>query len=120
MKLTTAWWETYDLEFKFSKYANNDRIYIWLIDKEDGCPFCDITENHPELSDEDMLIDHDGEKVIIDNDFISCFPSLRDCKIRCMDNLNCLGGDYVDWRPALYIDFNMLASIWPWDLEKNS
>lgn len=106
-----AFWKEYNLELTFSRYSNNDRIYIGLVDTEDGCPFCDITENHPEISDEELMIDNNWEKVVIDNDFIACFPSVRDCKIWCMDNLNCLGWDYVQGRPCLYIDFNMLSSL---------
>lgn len=108
--------KTYDnLSFVFDKYANNGHIYIWLIDKDTWEPFADITENHPELTDDDLLVDNNWQKVIIDNDFISLFQSIRECKSWCMDNLNCLWGAEVDWRPALYIDFNMLASIWPAD-----
>ena len=99
----TAFGKTYNLEINISKYTNNNRIYIWLIDTEDGCPFCDITENHPEISDYDLFTDDYWVKVILDNDFISCFPSVRDCKIWCMDNLHCLGWGEVDWRPALYL-----------------
>lgn len=107
MKLQ-AFGNTYDLELVVSHYSNNWRLYLGLMDTSDWEPFCDITENHPEVDDKWLAISDDWEKVIIDHDFELCFASLRECKEWCMNNLGCLGWAEVDGLPALYIIYNQL------------
>lgn len=84
-------------------YRDNGRLYLGLYDLDTQEPIVDITENHPELTDEQLMITADGQKVVIDNDFLNCFDSVRDCKSWCMDNLNCLGWGEVEWYPCLYV-----------------
>ena len=102
MKLE-AFWKTYDLELVVNFYANNWRLYLGLVDTSDWEPFCDITENHPEIDDHWMTITEEWEKVIIDNDFLMCFDTKEDCVKWLTDNLHGMSCASVNGRPTFYI-----------------
>ena len=107
MKLK-AFGKTYNLELKVSNYVNNNRLYLWLIDTEDWCPFSDITENHPEISDSHIHIWKALEKVVIDNDFQMCFDTQKDCIDWLMKNLDekwftCIPTWSVNWLLCILI-----------------
>ena len=104
MELDT-WFATFEVEVIHSRYINNNRLYLWLRDTNDGEPICDITENHPEISDEDLKfgLDEWMERVVLDNDFIMCLWWDREAKIWCMDNLKCLGWWTIDWYPCIIV-----------------
>lgn len=97
-------WKTYDLEITRSVYQNG-RTYLGLYEPSSWEPFADITENHVEVSDEDIY----GripwcEALVIDNDFMNCFPSERECKIWIRDNVkSCVITWDIDWLPVFYI-----------------
>lgn len=104
MKLN-AFWKTFDLELIRNEYANNDRTYFWLVDRKDRELFADLTENHTEISDEQIygrLPWH--EAVIINHDFLSSFDSIRDAKIWIKDNIKeCVITGDIDWLDCFYI-----------------
>ena len=108
MQLKTTWWKTYDLELVKNNYLNNNRTYLGLVDIEDGEPFADLSENHPEISDMwiyETLPGH--EAIIIDNDFINCFNSEREAKIWIKDNISeCVITWDMFWLPCFYIKLN--------------
>lgn len=58
-------WKTYELEIIKNKYENN-RIYLWLIDKSDNEYFSDISINDPKL-------DINENEILINKDFQNCF-----------------------------------------------
>ena len=108
LSLTTSWWKTYDkLTADRMKYLANERTAFTLFDRDENepWPFCSISENHPEISDEETfnhLPWH--EAVVIDNDFISCFNSEREAKIWIRDNIpECVITGDLEWRPVFYI-----------------
>lgn len=83
----------------------NWRTYLWLIDKN-GETFCDLTENHVEITNQELQVNlwNDGERVILDWDFIDFCGGERYAKIRLMDNLkNCLGGGDIDGYSAIVL-----------------
>lgn len=102
MKLN-AFWKTYNLDLEKSYYTNNHRTFFWLLDEE--WPFADLSENHPEISD-DLIFNNLPwhEAIVIDNDFIACFSSERECKIWIRDNIpECVITGDLEWRPVFYI-----------------
>ncbi len=109
MKKTTytleAFWKSYELWLHVSKYDIWRRTYLWLFDTNDWEPFADLSENHPEISDDLIFNNLPGhEAIVIDNDFISCFPSERECKIWIRDNIpECVITGDLEWRPVFYI-----------------
>ena len=108
LSITTSWWKTYDkLTVDKMKYLANERTAFTLFDRDENepWPFCSISENHPEISDEIIFNDLPGlEAIVIDNDFIACFPSERACKIWIRDNIpECVTYGYLEWRPVFYI-----------------
>lgn len=58
-------WKTYELEIIKDKYENN-RTYLWLIDKSDNEYFSDISINDPRL-------DINENEILINKDFQNCF-----------------------------------------------
>ena len=58
-------WKTYELEMIKDKYENN-RTYLWLIDKSDNEYFSDISINDPRL-------DINENEILINKDFQNCF-----------------------------------------------
>ena len=110
MNFSTPYWE-YEAALSVNSYTFNGRLYLWLVDKYTGEPLIDISENHPELTNEQLEITSDWQKVILDNDFIQVCGSVRNAKIRCMDNIEwVLGGCEVDWRPAIYVPNHLYAN----------
>lgn len=111
MKLE-AFNKVYDLELIKSSYVNNSRTYFWLIDKEDWWPFCDLSENHPEIPFSEIYGRLPGhEAIIIDNDFIMCFDSIREAKLWIKDNIpECVITWDIDWRNCFYIKTNTEAT----------
>ena len=63
-------WNTYELEIIKDKYEN-DRIYLWLIDKSDNEYFSDISINDPR-------IDISENEILINKDFQNCFKNNND------------------------------------------
>lgn len=107
LSITTSWWKTYDrLTADRMNYFNN-RTAFTLFDRDENepWPFCTLSENHPEISD-DLIYDNlpGHEAIVIDNDFIACFPSERECKIWIRDNIpECVITGDLEWRPVFYI-----------------
>jgi hypothetical protein len=108
LSITTSWWKTYDkLTLDRLKYLSNDRTAFTLFDRDENepWPFCQLSENHPEISDYEIfnhLPWH--EAIVIDNDFISCFNSEREAKIWIRDNIpECVITGDLEWRPVFYI-----------------
>lgn len=96
--------KSYELNIVKGQYENW-RSYLWLIDKN-GETFCDLTENHVEITDQELQVNlwNDGERVILDWDFIDFCGGERYAKIRLMDNLkNCLGGGIINGYPAIVL-----------------
>lgn len=96
--------KSYKLNIVRRQYENW-RTYLWLINKK-GETFCDLTENHVEITDQELQenIGENGERLIIDGDFINFCNGSRYAKIRLMDNLeNCLGGWEIDGLPAIVL-----------------
>ena len=114
MKLTLMW-KVYDLEVNFLKYLSNNRTAVELYDykSDEPWPFCCISENHPEIPDEVIygrLLWH--EMVVIDNDFVNCFPSEREAKIWIRDNIpQCVITWDYDWLPVFYIQ-STKENVW--------
>lgn len=108
LSLTTSWWKTYDkLTADKMKYLANERTAFTLFDRDENelWPFCQLSENHPEISD-DLIFNNLPwhEAIVIDNDFISCFPSERECKIWIRDNIpECVITGDLEGRPVFYI-----------------
>lgn len=106
MKLT-AFNKTYDQLVLEVQIYFNGRTCISLFDEDpnEPWPFCNISENHPEIPDEliyNNLPDH--EAIVIDNDFISLFPSEREAKIWIKDNIpTCVITGDLAGRPVFYI-----------------
>jgi len=63
-------WKTYELEIIKDKYENN-RIYLWLIDKSDNEYFSDISINDP-------ILDINENEILINKDFQNCFKDNMD------------------------------------------
>lgn len=108
LSLTTSWWKTYDkLTADRMKYLANERTAFTLFDRDENepWPFCSISENHPEISDEETFNHLPGhEAIVIDNDFISCFNSEREAKIWIRDNIpECVITGDLEGRPVFYI-----------------
>lgn len=108
LSITTSWWKTYDkLTLDRLQYLSNNRTAFTLFDRDENepWPFCQLSENHPELSDEQIfntLPWH--EAVVIDNDFIDCFQSEREAKIWIRDNLDiCVITGDIEGLPVFYI-----------------
>lgn len=103
MKLPTKYC-TYDCKLVRDEYQNW-RTYLWLIGSRSWEPIVDISENHVEISDDDIYHSLEGhEAIVIDNDFINCFDNERSAKIWLRDNLNiCVITWDIDWWPVLYI-----------------
>jgi len=97
-------WKTYDLEVTRSVYQNG-RTYLGLYEPSSWEPFADLSENHVEIPDDEIYHHLEGyEAIVIDNDFIACFESVRDCKIWLRDNLKiCITTWEIEWWPVLYI-----------------
>lgn len=98
------YWKDYKLDIVKWQYENW-RTYLWLIDKNKET-FCDLTENHAEITDQELQFNlgDEGERLIIDGDFINFCGGSRNAKIRLMDNLkNCLGGGEIDGLPAIVL-----------------
>lgn len=95
--------KSYKLNIVKGQYENW-RSYLWLIEKN-GEMFCDLTENHVEITDQELNYWGEiGERLIIDWDFINFCGGSRNAKIRLMDNLeNCLGGGEIDGLPAIVL-----------------
>lgn len=108
LSLTTSWWKTFDkLEVDVWMYSSNKRTAFALFDHDENDPwhFCYISENHPEISDEEIW-NHfpEHEAIVIDNDFIACFNSEREAKIWISDNIpECIFTDELEWLPVFYI-----------------
>lgn len=116
MKLT-AFNKVYNLELDVLKYFNwRTAIELFDYNPEDPGPFCFLSENHPEISDDVIywrLPWH--EAIIIDNDFINCFDSAREAKIWIKENVpQCVITGDIDWRDCFYIKSN-----WPDENLKN-
>ena len=95
--------KTYNVNLIINKYANNNRLYLGLEDADNWEHFCDITENHPEISNDSLQFNlwDWAERVVLDNDFISCFDSVWDAKKWLMANIwDNLWGDEVNGRPC--------------------
>lgn len=87
-------------------YLNNNRLYLGLEDAETGEHFADITENHPEINNEELQRDlyDQGERAVINNDFINYIGGERQAKIWLMDNVeNLIGGGEVQGWPCLVL-----------------
>lgn len=111
LSLTTSWWKTYNkLTVETDKYLSNNRTSFHLFDNDENepWPFADLSENHPEISDSEIFWRFpDHEAIVIDNDFIACFPSERECKIWIRDNIpECVITGDLEWRPVFYIKTN--------------
>ena len=78
MRLKTKFW-TYNLELIKSRYTHNDNLYLGLIDKKTGEPFCDLSVN-PEYKLEE-------NEIIIDNDFKNIFENSFQLYQRIIKNL---------------------------------
>jgi hypothetical protein len=54
---------TYEVFIKVSKYMNNGRRSVQLIDAEDGCPFMTVTVNVPEVNigDDEVIVKNYSE-----------------------------------------------------------
>ena len=107
LSITTSWWKTYDkLTADRMNYFNN-RTAFTLFDRDENepWPFCTLSENHPEISDDEIFNTLPGhEAIVIDNDFIACFDSEREAKIWLRDNLaECVITGDIKWRPVFYI-----------------
>lgn len=106
MKLN-AFWKTYDLELVKDTYTVNNRPYFGLVDTdpEDWGPFCDLSENHPEFTDEQLNGRLPGHQaIIIDNTFLMCFDEPRLAKIWIKENIpECVITWDIDWRDCFYI-----------------
>jgi hypothetical protein len=104
MKLE-AFNKEYILELFKLNYVNNNRTYFGLIDKKDWWPFCDLSENHPEIKDSEIFWRLPGhEAIIIDNDFMMCFDSVREAKLWIKDNIKeCVITGEIDGRDCFYI-----------------
>lgn len=107
LSITTSWWKTYDrLTADRMNYFNN-RTAFTLFDRDENepWPFCTLSENHPEISDYEIFNHLPGhEAIVIDNDFIACFPSEREAKIWIRDNIpECVITGDLEWRPVFYI-----------------
>ena len=107
LSITTSWWKTYDrLTADRMNYFNN-RTAFTLFDRDENepWPFCTLSENHPEISDDEIFNTLPGhEAIVIDNDFIACFPSEREAKIWLRDNLaECVITWDIQGRPVFYI-----------------
>ena len=108
MKLE-AFGKVYDqLELYTNKYAlNPNRTYFEIVDTNpnEPWPFCTLSENHPDIPDEEIfwrLPWH--EAIIIDNDFLACFDSPRLAKIWIKENIpQCVITWDIDWRDCFYI-----------------
>lgn len=108
LSLTTSWWKTYDkLTADKLKYLANERTAFTLFDRDENepGPFCTLSENHPEISDDLIFNNLPGhEAIVIDNDFIDCFNSEREAKIWISDNLpECVITGDLEWWPVFYI-----------------
>lgn len=107
LSITTSWWKTYDKLIADRMNYFNNRTAFTLFDRDENepWPFCTLSENHPEISDE--LIFNNlpwHEAIIIDNDFIACFNSEREAKIWIKDNIpQCVITGDLEWRPVFYI-----------------
>ena len=75
-----AFWKTYNLELEKSKYLNNDRIFLWLIDANDWEYFSDITINVDSI---ETLPD----ECLINPDFEFCFKTTEEMRKRLEKNL---------------------------------
>lgn len=75
-----AFWKTYKLELEKSKYLNNDRIFLWLIDAKDWEYFSDITINVDSI---ETLPD----ECLINPDFEFCFETTEEMRKRLEKNL---------------------------------
>ena len=104
MKLPTKYWTSYNCDLIRDEYQNW-RTYLGLVDSRSWEPVVDISENHVELSDDDIYGRLEGhEAIVIDNDFCNCFENERNAKIWLRDNLNiCVITWDIDWWPVLYI-----------------
>lgn len=104
MKLK-AFNKEYNLDLIVNKYVNNNRTYFWLVDTSDGEPFADLSENHVEISDDEIFWRLPGhEAFIIDNDFLNCFDSIREAKIWIKDNISqCIITWDIDWLDCFYV-----------------
>lgn len=107
-------WKVYDLELTVMNYFNNRTAFeLYDYNPKDAWPFCMISENHPEISDE--LIFNNlpwHEAIVIDNDFISCFGSEREAKIWIKDNVpQCVITGDLEGRPVFYIK-NIRTNVW--------
>ena len=104
MKLK-AFNKEYNLDLIVDKYVNNNRTYFWLVDTSDGEPFADLSENHVEISDDEIFWRLPGhEAIIIDNDFLNCFDSIREAKIWIKDNISqCVITWDIDWLDCFYV-----------------
>lgn len=107
LSITTSWWKTYDKLIADRMNYFNNRTAFTLFDRDENepWPFCTLSENHPEISDE--LIFNNlpwHEAIVIDNDFIACFNSEREAKIWIKDNIpQCVITGDLEWRPVFYI-----------------
>lgn len=97
-------WKDYDLELQVSNYYNG-RTYLGLYEPSSGEPFAAISENHPDINDEVIYGSLKGhEAIVIDNDFQSCFNSLRDCMIWIRENVKmCVITGEIENYPVLFI-----------------
>ena len=88
------------------EYINN-RMYLALYDTEDGELVADITDNFPEIKDEilqNWLENGEGERAILNHDFVFFMGWARQAKIWLMDNIkNCIGGWDVEGLPAIVL-----------------
>lgn len=86
---------------------NPNRTYFWIEDEDINEPghFCDLSENHPDISDDKIFNTLPGhEAIIIDNDFLAVFGEPRLAKIWIMDNIpECVITGDIDWRDCFYI-----------------
>lgn len=81
-------------------------MFDWTDNEEEWPgPFASISENHPEISDEEIFGHLPGhEAIVIDNDFISCFNNEREAKIWIKDNMpECVITGDLEGRPVFYI-----------------
>lgn len=107
LSITTSWWKIYDKLIADRMNYFNNRTAFTLFDRDENepWPFCTLSENHPEISDE--LIFNNlpwHEAIVIDNDFIACFNSEREAKIWIKDNIpQCVITGDLEWRPVFYI-----------------
>ena len=99
-------WKIKTLDLIKANYYDGG-LYLWLAVSRTWEPYCDVTENHPEISKQDLnfwIDPEQWERAILDNDFINIFGDVRKAKIWLTDNVkNIIGGGDVQGWPAIVL-----------------